>query len=351
MRQLILLLLLCACSAKPSHTPQVYKVKTLLVKEAETPLFLEALGHVEPIQSVEVLSRVEGELMEVLFTEGQEVKRGDLLFTIDPRPYEIRLQEAEATLQESLAHLSLAQEKVIRYAPLARDEYISQLGYEELQTQLAIQQALVARNKATVEGAKLNLSYCWIQAPFDALTGILKIERGNLIGADKGKPLVSLNQISPIYVTFSLPEVSLPRILQAGPKLPVEVAFDAFGGSNLTGTLQMIDNTVDRKTGMVKLRGIFANETRTLWPGQFVRSRLILDRVNAVVIPYTAIQVTSNGPIVFVVKPDQIVEARAVQLGQREDLNVIVLSGVRAGETIVTEGQINLVTGAQVEPL
>ncbi len=348
MYRLIALLLLCACSAKAPPPPAVYKVKTSLAVEKETPLFLEALGHVEPINSVEVLSRIEGELMEVLFTEGREVSKGDLLFTIDPRPYEIRVREAEAQVQEAQAKLSLAQERVTRYAPLARDEYISQLNYETLQTELTVHQATLARNQATLDHAKLELSYCWIAAPIDGLTGILKIERGNLIGADKGQPLVSLNQMSPIYVTFSIPEVNLPRILQAGPQLPVEVSLN---DATLTGKLQMIDNAVDRKTGMVKLRGIFANDTRMLWPGLFVRSRLILDHIHATVIPYTAIQVTTSGPLVFVVKPDKTVEARSVQLGQREDLQIIVTQGIHPGETIVTEGQINLVNGAQVEPL
>jgi len=352
--KLILLLLLCfsaACSKKPPPAKRSYPVNVGTVQMKTAPLYIEALGHVEPIISVQVRSRIEGELMDVYFVEGQEVKRDDLMFTIDPRPYEASLKNAQGALDRALAELALSEEKVKRYAQLTRDEYYSQIDYETLQSSYAANLAAVQQAQADVDSAALNLEYCWIYAPIDGLTGILQIDKGNLVSADGPQQLITLNQMAPIYVTFSIPEMQLSIVRKANAKsaLKVLAAFESFQEECFEGTLQMFDNMVDSKTGMINLRATYENDDRSLWPGQFVRIRLITGQMqNAILIPYTAIQLTQAGPVVYVLKADNTVEIRNLELGQREDENIIVLKGLQGNETIVIEGQMNLFNGASV---
>lgn len=350
------LLIASACSHKaPPPIDPSYPVRVTKVQEAKAPIFIEALGHVDSITSIQIRSRIEGELTGVYFKQGQEVKKGDLLFTIDPRPYEAALKEAEATLEENFANLSLALEKVKRYKTLARDEYYSQIDYETLQANYSATSALVEQNRAALTSAKINLNYCWIHAPIDGMMGLLQIDYGNLIAAG-GNPLSTLNQMAPIYVTFSIPEYKLPELHRYAKgqekykELPVLAAYEDFSSKEVfQGKLVMIDNAVDPATGMIALRAIFENCERELWPGQFIRTRLILCTLpDAIVIPYTALQLTQTGPVVFVVKDNLTVEQRPVKVGQREDDQIIILSGIHLGETVVLEGQLNLYDGAKV---
>lgn len=343
-----------ACQKKaPPPAPLSYPVRIAEAQSKEAPIFLEALGHVDSITTIEIRSRIEGELTGIYFTQGQEVKKDDLLFTIDPRPYEAALKEAQANLEESLAILALAEEKVKRYRILAKDEYYSQIDYETLQSNFAAASAVVKQNQAQVDNALINLNYCWIYAPIDGMTGILQIDYGNLVGAagQPSEPLILLNQMTPIFVTFSIPEFQLPQVQKCDRKktLRVLAAYEDFTEDVFEGKLFMLDNTVDPATGMIKLRGLFENECRELWPGQFIRIRLVLHTIpDAVLIPYAAIQLTQTGPIVFVVKEDFTVEQRTVQLGQREDDQIIILNGIKAGEKIAVEGQLNLYPGVKV---
>ena len=320
----------------------------------DTPIFIEALGHVQSITSINIYSRIEGELTGIFFNQGQEVKKGDLLFTIDPKPYQAALKQAQGALEQSLANLALSEEKVKRYKTLTKDEFYSQMDYETLQANMAADAALVLENQGQVDAANINLDYCWIYAPIDGMTGILNIDYGNLICAACQNPLMTLNQMAPIFVTFSIPEFQLPRIQKAyrnqkGP-LKVLAAYEDFtSGDIFEGSLYMLDNTVDPNTGMIKLRATFENANRELWPEQFIRNRLILDTMkDAVIIPFTAVQMTQTNPIVFVVKEDMTVEQRVVKLGQRQDEQVVVLDGVKAGEKIVIEGQVNLYSGSKI---
>jgi len=352
MRIFLLLFLLTACHKKPEAPPApAYPVKTGVAVQKEAPIFIEALGHVDSITAISLKSRIEGELTGVYFTQGQEVKKGDLLFTIDPRPYQAALKEAQATLDQNLANLALASEKVKRYRTLAKDEYYSQIDYETLQANYAATAALVEQNRAQLDSALINLNYCWIYAPIDGMMGILQVDFGNLVAND-GSTLSTLNQMAPIYVTFSLPEFQLPQVQKYSGKggLKVLAAYEDFTQGAFEGKLFMFDNSVDPNTGMIALRAVFENSHRELWPGQFVRTRLILYTVaDAVIVPYTAVQLTQSGPVIFAVKEDMTVEQRPVVLGQREDANVLVLKGLLAGEKIVLEGQLNLFAGAKVE--
>lgn len=351
---IVLLALLSACHHKKPHTvTPKYPVQIGVAAQKEAPIFIEALGHVDSITQINIKSRIEGELTGVYFTQGGEVKKGDLLFTIDPRPYQATLNQAKAALEQNLASLSLAAEKLKRYRTLAKDEYYSQIDYETLQANYAEASALVEQTKAQVESANINLNYCWIYAPIDGQTGLLQIDYGNLV-ADNGNTLTTLNQMTPIYVTFAIPEFQLPQVQKRFGKeeLKVLAAYEDFTDQDeiFEGKLFMMDNSVDPNTGMITLRALFENGKRELWPGQFIRTRLILYTIpKAVLIPYTAVQLTQNGPVVFVVKENMTVEQRTVVLGQREDDNVIILKGIAAEEKIVIEGQINLYSGASVE--
>lgn len=347
---ILFLLILSACHKKVQPPPPSYPVKTGQSVQKEAQIYIEALGHVDSITAINVKSRIMGELTGVYFTQGQEIQKDALLFTIDPRPYQAALKEAEATLEQNLANLALAAEKVKRYRLLAKDEYFSQIDYETLQANLAATSAIVEQNRAQVESAKINLNYCWIYAPIDGMMGILQVDYGNLVPDDQ-TTLTTLNQMSPIYVTFSIPEFQLPRIQRfyRDHNLKVLAAYEDFTHEIFEGKLFMINNSVDENTGMIQMRAIFPNNQRELWPGQFVRTRIILETLpSAVVIPYTSVQLTQNGPVVFVIKEDQTVDQRSVKLGQREDENVIVTDGLKGGETIVLEGQLNLFPGAKV---
>ncbi len=352
------LLLTCGCSEKaPQKEIFAYPVKIGEASLKTVPIFIETLGHIESINSVDIRSRIEGNLTGVFFTQGQEIKQGCLLFTIDSKPYEATLRQAQGILEENRANLALAQEKVKRYRILAQDDYYSQIDYETLQTNFAATTAIVEQNTAAVDRAKINLDYCWIYAPIDGMLGILNVDYGNLVAAPDGTsdPLVKLNQMAPIYATFSIPEYQLPKIQKVYKKqtLKVLAAYDTFDQESFAGSLFMLDNSVDPNTGMIKLRAIFDNTDRSLWPGQFVRVRLILESIkDAVSIPFSAVQMTLTDPIVFVVRPDSTVEQRTVSLGQRDGDHCLVLSGVKAGEKVVVEGQMNLFSGAKVhEPL
>ena len=346
-------LLLAACEKKkPSPPAPAYPVQIIEAKTRDTPLFIEALGHVQSITSINIYSRIEGELTGVFFQQGEREKKGDLLFTVDPKPYQAALKQAPGALEQSLANLALSEEKVKRYRMLASDEYYSQIDYETLQSDMAANLALVKENQGQVESAQINLDYCWIYAPIDGMTGILQIDYGNLICVNCNSPLITLNQMAPIFVTFNVPEFQLPRIQKAMREqaLKVVACYEDFeSGELFDGSLYMLDNAVDAQTGMVALRAIFENKNRELWPGQFIRNRLILSTMkDAVVIPYTAIQMGQQGPLLFIVKEDMTVEQRIVKLGQRMGDEVIVLGGLQAGEKIVLEGQINLYNGSKV---
>ena len=349
---LILLIIFSSACHKKAQAPAAptYPVKVSKSKEKEAPIYIETLGHVDSITSIQLKSRIEGELVGVHFKQGDDVNQGDLLFTIDPRPYEAALKETNAQLEQTEANLALAGEKVKRYRTLAKDEYYSQIDYETLQSNFAATSALAEQNRAAVDSALINLNYCWIYAPIDGMMGLLQIDFGNLVKND-GNTISTLNQMAPIYVTFSIPEFQLHRVqkYQREGTLKVLSAYENFKGEVFEGKLYMIDNKVDKNTGMITLRAIYENTKRELWPGQFVRTRLVLHTLpNAVIIPYSAIQLTQKGPVVFVVKSDHTVEQRSITLGQREDENIIITKGLKGGETIVTEGQLNLYDGAKV---
>lgn len=357
MKMLLCFLLITCCFFSCAKKQQVktqkrsYPVAVATAIKKTVPIYIDTTGHVVPISAIDVKSRVEGILTKAYFKEGQDVKKGDLLFTIDKKPFTAQLDESKAILQESIASLAFADDKVRRFKPLVEEDYYSIINYEELKTTAAIDKATVAQNKANVDLASINLDYCSIYAPVDGKAGMYQIDPGNMVFANKDETLVTINQIKPIYVTFTIPENQLQRLFDArkNGEVQIDAAHCDLAGKCCQGKLNMIDNQIDTSTGMIKVRGIFPNDDSTLWPGEFVQTRLIFyQRQDAIIIPYQAVISTPDGHAVYVLTKNDTVEMQYIKLGQREDGNIIVEKGIDAGDIVVTEGQLNLSSGVSV---
>ncbi len=342
-----------ACEKKaPPPKKQVVPVTAAAVVQKTVPVQIRAIGNVEAYSTVGVKSQIGGELARVHFREGQDVKNGDLLFTIDPRPYEAALKQAEANLTKDTAQLENAREEVRRYAELVKKGYVAQEQYDQIRTNSAALDATVNADKAMVENARLQLKYCYIYSPITGRTGNLQSNQGNLIKANADNPIVTINQVQPIYVTFSVPEQYLPEIKKymASGKLKVAVVIGNDSGHPEEGVLTFVDNTVDVTTGTIKLKATFPNRERRLWPGQFVNASLTLSsEPDAIVVPSQAVQTGQQGQYVFIIKNDLSVEMRAVVSSRSQDGETVLTKGVRAGERVVTDGQLRLTPGATVE--
>jgi multidrug efflux system membrane fusion protein len=328
-------------------------VKVAVAEQKAVPVQLQAVGTVEAFATVSIKSRIDGQLVGVHFREGQDVKKGDLLFTIDPRPYESAIKEARARLDRDAALAGKAELDAKRYAELVAKNFVSSDKFEQFRANAEALRATVAADRAALERAQLNLDYCFIRAPMTGRTGRLLVDQGAQIKAndDKGG-MVEIMQIMPINVGFAVPQQHLAAIKTHMAAGPLKVAAD-IPESELkpeAGTLSFLDNKVNTQTGTVLLKGTFANQDRLLWPGQFVMATLTLTtRGDAVVIPSVAIQVGQDGQFVYVVKPDMTVESRTVAPGMSVGDGVVVDKGLAAGERVVTEGQLRLVPGAKVQ--
>jgi multidrug efflux system membrane fusion protein len=354
---LLLVIFSSACSndksRKPVSAPIPVTVSTAIQKMV--PEQLRVIGNVQAYSTVTVKSLVGGELVGVNFTEGQDVKKGDLLFTIDSQPFEAALKQAEANLQKDLAQAKNAQEDARRYEFLIQKNVVARQQYDKFRTDADALEATVLADRAAVENARIQLGYCSIRSPIDGRTGIINIKRGNIIAAvtqPNAIDLVTINQIIPIYVIFSVPEQNLPEIKKymAGGSLKVEALPPNDTSSGEQGVLTFIDNTVDKTTGTILLKGTFANREKKLWPGQFVNVVLTLTtEPNAIVIPSQAIQTGQEGQYIFVVKEDLTVESRPVIAGRSANNETIVQKGLQVDEKVVTDGQLRLYPGAKVE--
>jgi len=374
-------LFLSACSNEKSQKPASvsFPVTVSTVAQKTVPMQLRAIGNVQAYSTVTVKSRVPGQIMRVYFKEGDDVKKGALLFMIDPRPFEATLKQAEANLQRDMAQVKqaeanlerdMAQEKnaqadADRYKMLFEKGVVARQQYDKFRTDWealvatlqadraakANAEAAVLADRAAVENARLQLSYCSILSPMDGRTGSLIVQEGNII-KDNDASLVVINQITPIYVTFSVPEQNLGEIKKymSAEKLKVEAIVPNNEVSPYQGFISFIDNAVDTTTGTIKIKGTFPNNERRLWPGQFVNVVLSLTtEPNAIVVPSQAIQTGQEGQYVFVVKPDFTVESRPVVIGQSVNNETVVQKGLNADEKVVTDGQLRLYPGARVE--
>ena len=320
--------------------------------QKNVPVQVRAVGNVEPYSTVSIKSQVTGVINQAHFKEGQDVKKGQLLFTIDPRPLEAALKQAEANLARDSAQLNNWREQVKRYAELVQKQYVSREQYDQIKTNADAAEAVVDSDKAAVDNAKVQLSYCYIYSPVNGRVGTLLVNEGNLVRTNDAAPLLVINQLLPIYVTFNVPEQYLADIKRrmAAGKLIVDARFPSDEGRPEQGALAFVDNTVDRTTGTIKLKAEFNNSALRLWPGQFINVALTLStQEGAVVVPSDAIQVGPEGQQVFVVKEDKRVELRPVTVGQSQEGETIIAKGLAVGEVVVREGQFLLAPGSRVD--
>lgn len=328
-------------------------VVTAPVIRKTMPVQGETIGNVEAYSTVSVKSRIDGLIFKVHFKEGQMVHEGDLLFEIDSRDYEAQLRQAEANLARDKAQLEFAITQDQRYQTLVQEGVVSKELYVQIHTNLNTATATIAADEAAIESARVKLDYCKIKSPMDGVAGKLLIHEGNMIKANDVTPLVIVNKISPIYVTFAVLETQLGLIrkYKALGTLKTLVSVNENKGKLYSGDLVFIDNTVDTTTGTIKLKASFPNNDRKLWPGQFANVTLVLyQQKDAVVVPSQAIQVGPNGQYVFVVKPDHTAEVRNITVDRSDAKETVISKGLEPGENVVTVGQIRLSAGAKVQP-
>jgi membrane fusion protein, multidrug efflux system len=402
--------LLAGCGDRASGTPpRAAAAVPVLVAEAvrrDVQLDVSAIGTVQALTTVGVKSQISGQVVKVNFSEGQDVKAGQLLFTIDPRPLEAALAQAEANVGRDRAMLRQAEAALAqrhaevrsalanverdqaqlenarvqegRYRTLVDKEMVAREQYDQLRTNLAAMEATVAADRAAVENARaaalaaqagvenasavikadqamvetarLGLGYTTIRAPMEGRTGNLMLQAGNVVKANDDNPMVVIAQVHPIYVSFTVPQQHLDAIKRFQAQGPLTVRATPPGGSaTATGRLTFVNNTVDPTTGAIQLKATFENAENALWPGQYVETVLTLTTESAVVVPAQAVQPGQQGTFVFVVKADQTVQPRPVELGRRLATETIITKGLAPGERIVTDGQLRLVPGAKVE--
>jgi membrane fusion protein, multidrug efflux system len=349
---LVSLLVFSGCSGKkeaPRPKPPV-PVTTAAAAVKSVPVQLKAVGNVEPVETVSVKAQISGPVVGVHFREGQDVAKGALLFTIDSRQYQADLKRAEANLNRNLVVSRNAQQDYQRYAQLLKEGIVTQEQVEGYRTKAESTSSDVAADRAAVDNARIQLSYCTIRSTLSGRTGNLAAHVGNVVKANE-TPLVTLNRISPIYVTFSIPEKELPEIRRrmAEGGLGVE-AFPEEGRGAETGKVTFLDNAVDPATGTIKLKATFSNASRRLWPGQFasvVMKTALLPQ--AVTVPSAALQTGQKGQYVFVVKEDRSAEMRPVVAGVSYGADTVITSSLQPGEVVVTDGQMRIYPGAKVE--
>ncbi|GAB5046500.1 efflux RND transporter periplasmic adaptor subunit [Thermodesulfovibrio sp. TK110] len=345
--------ILFSCS-KPAPKKQSPPVPVIVARAVikDVPVQITAVGNVEAYSSITIKSRVEGQLIKANFKEGDEVRKGQLLFVIDPRPFEEAVRQAEANLLRDKAQLDFARVDLERYDELLKEELVSRQQYEKIRTNYESLKATVKADEAILNNARLQLNYCYIYSPIDGKIGALLVHPGNMIKANDTQ-IATINQIMPIFVRFSVPEQELFRIRKAMSEgmLKTEAVVKGVDASyTAQGRVVFIDNAVDVATGTVKIKAEFANKDKMLWPGQFVNVVLTLGiKKNAVVIPYRALQTGQKGQYVWVVKDDKTAEMREVTPGLRIGDDVTIEKGLTPGETVVIDGQLRLTPGAKVE--
>jgi len=343
-----------AANGKAAKGPPAAPVVMAEVTQQTVPLRVQAIGNVEPYATVAVKARVDGQIVDAPFRDGQDVVKGQPLFQIDARPLQALLKQAEANLLRDKAQLERARAQEIRYKDLLAKKFISPDAYAQFRTNVETAEAVVGADEAAVETAKLQLEYTTIRAPISGRTGKIMIQLGNMVKANDTNALVVINQVSPIYLNFAVPEQYLGAIRAAMAKhtLKVEAGLtDSTGTAAANGELAFIDNAVDATTGTVKLRARFPNQDKLLWPGQFATASLTLgEQQGAIVVPSQAVQTGPKGQFVFVVKSDLTAEQRAVVVERVEGAQSVIAKGLTPGEKVVTIGQVRLIPGIKVSP-
>ena len=342
-----------AKSAKAGGPPPAVPVGVAAVKQSDFNVYLNGLGSVEAFYTVSLKTRIDGQIMQVNFNEGQDVKKGDLLIVIDPRPYDVALQQAQANLQKDEAQLTNAKAQYERNRVLYEQGVVAKQDLDTLQASFGTFEGTIASDKAAIENAKLNLTYCYIKSPIDGRIGLRQVDPGNYVTAAGGTAMVVITQLHPIAVIFTLPEDQLQTVREHMRQGALEV--DAYSRDDqtklATGRLLTIDNQIDQTTGTAKLKGVFDNPDSNLWPNQFVNVHLLLQtRKDAITAPASAILRGPDGPFSYVVDANNTVQMRPVQVALTQGSTVVIASGLQGGDKVVTDGQEKLQAGSRVAP-
>lgn len=320
-------------------------VTVAAAKRATVPVRLQAIGNVEAFSTVAVKARLDGQIVAVNVRDGQPVRRGEILFRIDPRPHEAALRQAEANALRDAAARDQAMSQERRYKELLDKNFVSKEAYAQIATNARTAEATARASQAALENSRINLEYCTIASPIDGFAGRVLLQAGNLVKANDVNPLVVINQVRPIYVNFAVPEQNLPEVrshMAAGP-LRAEVLPPEPGAPPIAGSLVFVDNAVDPSTGTIRLRAQFDNADAKLWPGQFVNVSLRLrEQADAIVIPAQAVQTGPEGQYVYVIGADFTAEVRRVEIERTDGERAVVARGIAADERVVTRGQLRL---------
>ena len=346
----ILMIVTAGCSQKQPTSKPAVAVTVGKVKTQSMPINLDSVGNVAAYNSVTILPQVTGQVANIHFQQGQNVKAGDLLITINPAPFQQQLAQAEALLAHDRAQASFNRATASRYTDLYQQGAVAKQDNDQMATASQTQDATVSQDEAAVENARINLSHCYITSPIDGRTGAFLANLGALATANQTQ-MVVVNQLEPIFVQFTIPEKDLARVMAAQKKksVPVTANIADQGLSVTDGALTFIDNTVDLSSGVIQMKAQFPNTTGQLWPGEFVRVILKLgEEPNAIVVPNAAVVEGQKGKYVFVVKDDMTVEARDVTEERVVGDLAIISKGVANDETVVTDGQINLAPGSKI---
>jgi multidrug efflux system membrane fusion protein len=339
-----------SAATKPQGAATV-PVTATVAEQRDMPVTVTGIGSVQAYNSVAIRTRVDGQIVKVDFAEGQAVKAGDLLFEIDPRPYQAALAQAQANRQKDVAMLASASADLQRFTDLAKNGYQTRQSLDQQKAQVGQLQASIAADEAQIQAASVNLDYTKIQAPFDGRTGARQVDIGNIVHAQDTGSLVTITQLQPIFVSFTLPQQDLDALRQSQSNGAVAVQALSQGSQRLLadGQLSLVDNQVDQGTGTIHLKAQFTNGDHALWPGAFVSVKVVTGiRMNAVTVPAQTVQQGPNGPYVYVIGADNRVEQRTVSLSQSDGTLAVIATGLAAGERIVLTGQYGVSAGSMV---
>lgn len=343
-------------NASMERPPALVTISEAVAKDV--PVYIDEIGTCTAREVVSVHPQITGQINEIHFTDGADIKKGDLLFVIDPKPYQAVLDQAKANMEQSVASLALAKSEFERAKTLLPTGAISKEEYDVRQNAVAVGQAQVQANQAAIQTAQVNLDYCFIRSPIDGLAGQRQVDVGNVVTAsnsnvpNSGTPLLVIQQLDPIYADFTITERDLASVRREMAKDDLKTYVrspDESDANAREGDLTFLDNAVQERTGTVKLRATLQNQDHYFWPGQFVRVRLVLSIIkDAVLVPSEAVLISQNGPFVYVFRPDSTAELRLVKTGQQQGNLVVITDGLKAGEKVVTGGQLAVTPGGKV---
>ena len=341
-------------NAKASGPPPAVPVGVATVKQGNFDVYLNGLGTVQAFYTVSLKTRIDGQIMQVNFREGQDVKAGDLLIVIDPRPYQVALAQAEANLQKDQAQLTNAKAQYERNNVLYQQGVVAKQDLDTLKASFGTYDATIAADKAAIDNAKLNLTYCYIKSPINGRVGLRQVDPGNYVTAAGGTAMLVITQLHPIALVFTLPEDQLQQVQQRmrqGGSLEVD-AYSRDDQTKLaTGKLETVNNQIDATTGTVQLKAIFDNPDNALWPNQFVNAHLLLDTLkNAVTAPASALQRGPDGTFTYLVDSNNTVEMRPIDVQLTQGATIVISKGLQSGDRVVTDGQEKLQAGMRVAP-